>query len=889
MLKTPTKKSRESIKKKINIRKYFVLSMSLSVTLSVTYPVNAQLLVENLHDADGSGVVGDTGDEWGLDIGEVAGVSENGSTVVGTIHDGNLKRPFIWSADNGLLNLADTDSSGVVGDTPSEWGVGAGSALDVSADGNAVVGSVYDTGGKKRAFYWDSQRGMLNIADGNNSGTIGDVPEEWAVGSVGTLLLSPNGTVAGGKITDLEGIDRVFRWTPETRLVNLQEGSTWATGAGDLVKISVDGSVFSGFVHDGTENRAYRWDQATGMINLSDGDGNGVVGNVANEWAVGQSRPVVMSADGSVIGGWARDSDNVMRPWVWRDDLGMINIADKNGDQLYDPLEGEWADSHGRVVTMSDDGTVVAGYALPTGGSNQAYRWTEASGMVNIDGAWAVGHSLTSLMSADGSVIVGRAKADGTVYYPFRWDQTNGMVNLADKDGNGIVDGTSTEWATGSAKPQFMSTDGNIIAGYANDGVSNKAFIWGANTGMTLFGDLDGSGVTGDTDEEWAEAFVISGISNDGSVIAGKAIEKTTQKYRAFVTRGITTDPGTDGLLLDIENTQTSIFQNFQNQLAAYVSIEANLSRLIKSAIKIDNSNEFDNGNGFAAPSLRVSATTNPVNVDAQHSLPWDMRVISGRQGRNEGPNSKLSSLTVVNDLPNGLKIGGLYGFTRLSNKLSSSALNGDLHTVGAFLEIEVPEFKNTAVTLSHARSSSKNVAIARLANLTGTENATGNTTLQAKYYSLGIQKNWQVGGSWVATTTFELSRSHSEIAAYTEQAPDFPITYGEISQHATIARIGIEAHSPVYNSTKIRLNAGIDWDLERSSGSILGKSEILGMQTFSLSAPSVVNKVRVGVGAGVSQTLESGHVVDFDLYVQQNTFSRDYNTVASVGYKWQF
>ena len=95
MLKTPTKKSRESIKKKINIRKYFVLSMSLSVSLSVTYPVNAQLVVENLHDADGSGVVGDTGDEWGLDIGEVAGVSENGSTVVGTIHDGNLKRPFI--------------------------------------------------------------------------------------------------------------------------------------------------------------------------------------------------------------------------------------------------------------------------------------------------------------------------------------------------------------------------------------------------------------------------------------------------------------------------------------------------------------------------------------------------------------------------------------------------------------------------------------------------------------------------------------------------------------------------------------------------------------------------------------------------------------------------
>ena len=281
MKTTELQKHRGHATKRSTIRSCNVWLISTLFTLSATYPTSSQIVVENLHDTDGSGSIGDAAGEWALDIGEIANVSENGSKVVGFLHDGNLKRPFIWSADSGPLNLADTDGDGDVGNTANAWGVGAGTAEDISADGNAVAGYAYDAGGVKRAFYWDAQKGMLNIADGDGSGTVGDAAGEWAEGNVQSIFLSSDGRVAGGKVKDGDGIDHLFHWTPETRVINISEGSAWATESGDLATISADGSIFAGFVYEGSTTRAFRWSQATGIINLADGDGSGTVGNAA--------------------------------------------------------------------------------------------------------------------------------------------------------------------------------------------------------------------------------------------------------------------------------------------------------------------------------------------------------------------------------------------------------------------------------------------------------------------------------------------------------------------------------------------------------------------------------------------------------------------------------
>src|SRR4051812_49041906 len=73
-------------------------------------------------------------------------------------------------------------------------------------------------------------------------------------------------------------------------------------------------------------------------------------------------------------------------------------------------LPGGYSESYATAV--SGDGAVVVGYSIAVGQGVEAFRWTEATGMVGLGGlpggefyseAWAV--------SEDGSVVVGHSHA----------------------------------------------------------------------------------------------------------------------------------------------------------------------------------------------------------------------------------------------------------------------------------------------------------------------------------------------------------------------------------------------------------------------------------------------------------------------------------------------
>jgi len=140
---------------------------------------------------------------------------------------------------------------------------------------------------------------------------------------------------------------------------------------------------------------------------------------------------------------------------------------------------------------------VVVGYSRPAAGYREAFRWTEATGMVGLghlpgaDFLFSRAHAL----SADGSAVVGvSASAEGT--QAFRWTEAAGMVGLGDLAGGDF-------WSEALA----VSADGCVVVGWSESGSGREAFRWTESEGIIAMGGGFGS--------------VAYGVSADGSVIVG--------------------------------------------------------------------------------------------------------------------------------------------------------------------------------------------------------------------------------------------------------------------------------------------------------------------------------------------------------------------------------
>jgi probable HAF family extracellular repeat protein len=149
---------------------------------------------------------------------------------------------------------------------------------------------------------------------------------------------------------------------------------------------------------------------------------------------------------------------------------------------------------------VSADGSVVVGSSSDL----EASRWTQATGRVGLGNLeWAFGSA--SGASTDGSVVVGYS-GDGLLFSfeAFRWTQATGMVGLGYllSGGGGYSSGASA-----------VSADGSVVVGSSSDFGFNtqEAFRWTQATGMVGLGDLAG----GSFDS------AASGVSGDGSVVVG--------------------------------------------------------------------------------------------------------------------------------------------------------------------------------------------------------------------------------------------------------------------------------------------------------------------------------------------------------------------------------
>ena len=481
-------------------------------------------------DTDGNGTIDGSASEWATGGGRAKAISSDGSVIAGYANDGTTSRTYRWDATTGMVSIR------------GDWVTGSGGVEAMSSDGSVIAGHVMDGNNNNTmsGYRWDATTGMVNIADTDGDGVVGTPGSgEWATGYTNVSAMSSDGSVLGGNTNDAT-TTRAFRWDATNGMVNIADtdgdgvvgtpgSGEWATGASYTSAISSDGSVALGGANDGNTRRAFRWDATNGMINLADTDGDGVVDRALGEWATGNGWATAASSDGSIIAGYANDG-TANRVFRWDATNGMVNLADTDGNGTVDGSASEWATGTSRVENMTSDGSVIIGSAND-GSTGRAFRWDATNGMVNISGSWATGYGSAKAMSSDGSVIAGNAN-DGTANRAFRWDATNGMVNIADTDGNGTVDGSASEWATGHSYVNAMSSDGSVLIGHAKDGNNtNRSFIYRSATST----DSDGGG----------------------------------------------------GVMLDATNTQTSIVQNASAQGAAVAAVNSSISAIVQTEIEV--------------------------------------------------------------------------------------------------------------------------------------------------------------------------------------------------------------------------------------------------------------------------------------------------------------
>lgn len=263
---------------------------------------------------------------------------------------------------------------------------------------------------------------------------------------------------------------------------DLPGGAFISTGAA----VSSDGRTVAGQGVGVNGQEALRWQAPQLPTGLGDLPG-GIFGSLA----------LGISGDGNIVVGAGRrlsGSADVREAVRWTAGTGLVSLG-----TLGPTPPQSFADS--QAFGISRDGQVIVGLSSsPTGA--QAFRWTQAGGMVgigNLPGA-TVG-STGYATSADGSVIVGRAgSASGP--QPFRWTAGGGMVPLGSLGGAG--DAFTTAYA--------VSGNGNIVVGTSVGAAGREAFLWQGGS-MIGLGELPGGIVLSQA----------RGVSDDGSVVVGSS------------------------------------------------------------------------------------------------------------------------------------------------------------------------------------------------------------------------------------------------------------------------------------------------------------------------------------------------------------------------------
>jgi len=253
--------------------------------------------------------------------------------------------------------------------------------------------------------------------------------------------------------------------------------------------LSADGSTIVGYSWSSDPN----WDTGPlGFEAMRWSASEGMVG-LGGLPSLPDSSALSVSGNGTTVAGWARYGNGIAHPFRWTAQNGMEALPGLTG-----------GDGSGVARGISANGSVIVGASNVGLSHFEAVRWTNGGVPVPLGSTTSgADRSEASGVSADGSVIVGDG---GSHFQAFRWTEGNGVSLL------GILAGD-----TQSGHP-IISGDGSTIAGQSSrfQAITSDAFLWHEASGMVPLAPRPvGIGV-----------IEPRGISFDGSVIVGNLIEE---------------------------------------------------------------------------------------------------------------------------------------------------------------------------------------------------------------------------------------------------------------------------------------------------------------------------------------------------------------------------
>jgi probable HAF family extracellular repeat protein len=320
-------------------------------------------------------------------------------------------------------------------------------------------------------------------------------------------------------------------------------------------RLSADGSILPGSRPLETTIEAAYWEVGTtgaGAVVVS----LGVLQEPDGPPPTGPlDRAVAASSDGSVIVGQARNKSGQDEAFRWTEAEGMIGLGF---------LENQ---TTSEAVDVSADGSVVAGNS-PTLVAPQGFVWSGGDALQPLgDLEGGDFYSLATAISADGTVVVGRSHStDGEE--AFRWTEAGGMAGLGDLPGGGFQS-IATD----------VSADGSVVVGWSNSADGTQAFRWTAGAGMQPLAGLPPGLLSS---QAW-------GVSPDGAVVLGEyrmqfsgqsgfvwdAVNGFRDLSQLLFDAGVVLDPdwvfpfqqalsiSADGSVLHGTGTEGAVFQDF--------------------------------------------------------------------------------------------------------------------------------------------------------------------------------------------------------------------------------------------------------------------------------------------------------------------------------------
>ncbi len=426
------------------------------------------------------------------------------------------------------------------------------------------------------------------------------------------------------------------------------------------------------------------------------------------------------------------------------------------------------------AYAVSADGSVIVGYGTNVDGNKEAFRWTQADGMVGLgdlpDGFFS---SIAYGISADGSVIVGQGNsADGPE--AFRWTQVDGMVGLGDLPGGGFG---STALAT--------SADGSVVVGYGTSTIGTEAFYWTQAGGMKSLAEIltaNGVDLTGWTLQR------AEGVSADGSVVVGLAVNGGNSL--AFIAT-LGSDPGVttpEDLAVSL-NSGTA-----PSRQSRRVAMDALRRSLFAAAHTVP-----------IAPAPQFAAAD--PNDGASLSIPslWSAYAVGAIGTSDGGGDWSLDGTVglmaeVSEDLRLGAGIIGGYGDTETYLGGSSRVYAAGGSVLAAYERPEGLRLYGTAFAAHLSVDTDRHYR-----NGAGIDGSHGETD--------GIGYGAAVRGGWAFAVDqdtsvmpyAELRWSKTELDGYTETDGAFPATYSDQESERTTSHVGLQVDHRLTSTLRVQ------------------------------------------------------------------------------------